>query len=235
MSIHNGHRQRLKERFLSEGLDSFEEHEVLELLLFYCIPRKDTNTTAHNLLNRFGSLAQVMDASVKDLETIDGIGNSAAVFLKLIKAAGRAYRISGHTHKVTLNTTDECGAYLVPFLEGSRYETIYLLSLDAKCMLLNCQKIGEGNINSANIHIRDIVDMALSTNATSVVLAHNHPSGIALPSHEDIRTTNNIARALSMVDVILMDHIIVADGDYVSMTQSGLFKPILPNGGSICD
>ncbi len=233
MSIHSGHRQRLRERFLSEGLDSFREHEILELLLFYCIPRRDTNATAHKLLDRFGSLAQVMDASVKELQSVEGIGHNASVFLKLVKAAGRSYQISSHSQKLFLNSIEECGEYLMPFLEGERYETIYLLSLDAKCMLLNCQKIGEGNINSANIHIRDIVDMALSTNATSVVLAHNHPSGIALPSHEDIHTTNNVARALSMVDVILTDHIVVADGDYISMVQSGLFKPLLPNGGGV--
>lgn len=230
MSIHEGHRQRLKNRFLSEGLDGFGEHEVLELLLFYCIPRRDTNEIAHKLLTRFGSLAQVMDASVKDIQSVDGIGENAAVFLKLVKAAGRAYQISSRAQKVCLNTIEECGDYLIPFLEGNRYETLYLLSLDAKCMLLNCQEIGLGGINSANVPIRHIVDMALSSNATSVVIAHNHPSGIALPSYEDIRTTNRLAQALHMVDVILTDHIIVADGDYISMTQSGLFTPLLSDG-----
>ncbi len=228
MSIHSGHRQRMKDRFLTEGMDGFKEHEVLELLLYYCIPRRDTNEIAHNLLERFGSLAQVMDASVKDLAAIDGIGSNAAVFLKIIKASGRAYQISKLSHNTVLSTVEECGAYLVPFLEGKRYETIYMLSLDAKCMVLNCQMVGQGGINSAGVHIRDIVDLALSTNATSVVLAHNHPSGVALPSYEDVRTTINIAQALSMVDVILNDHVIVADGDYVSMVQSGLFKPIIP-------
>lgn len=225
MSIHTGHRQRMKARYRTEGLDGFEEHQVLELLLFYCIPRRDTNVIAHNLLKRFGSLAQVMDAPARELEKIEGIGSNAAAFLKLVRDAGRRYQVSRVSQNKALRTIDECAKYLEPYFEGRTNETVFLLSLDAKCMVLNCQMVGEGGINSTGVPIRKIVDMALSSNATSVVLAHNHPSGIALPSKEDVQTTLKVAQALYLVDVVLNDHVIVADGDSISLAQSGMYQP----------
>lgn len=115
MSIHTGHRQRLKERFLKEGLDHFDEHQVLELLLFYCIPRIDTNPLAHALLERFGSLAQVLEAPVEELEKVPGIGSNAATFLSLTTAVGRYYLVNRSIQTVILPTIEKCGAYLVPF------------------------------------------------------------------------------------------------------------------------
>ncbi len=225
MSIHKGHRQRIRERFLKSGLSGFEEHEVLELLLFYCIPRCDTNGIAHNLVNRFGSFAQVLDAPVSELEKIGGIGANAAVFLSLMRQVSGYYQINRFAKNEALTSTDAYGRYLIPYFATQRSEEVYLLCLDAKCMVLSCQKVGDGSINATNISIRKIVEMALAANATSVVLAHNHPSGIAIPSAEDIATTKLVANALIMVDVILSDHIIVADGDYISLVQSNLYNP----------
>ena len=131
MSIHDGHRQRLKNRFIEEGLDHFEEHQVLELLLFYCIPRVDTNPIAHALLDHFGSLAQVLEAPVEELEKVPGIGRNAAVFLSLVTAAGRYYQINAASHHVILNTVRECGEYLLPRFYGRNREVVYMLCLDA--------------------------------------------------------------------------------------------------------
>ena len=139
MSVHTGHRQRLKERFLKEGLDHFDEHQVLELLLFYCIPRVDTNPIAHALLHRFGSLAQVLEAPVGELEKMPGIGHNAAVFLSLITAAGRYYQVNCASRNVILTSVEACGRYLMPFFYGRRNETVYLLCLDAKCKVLCCK------------------------------------------------------------------------------------------------
>ncbi|MBO5837896.1 MAG: DNA repair protein RadC [Oscillospiraceae bacterium] len=225
MSIHDGHRQRVRERFLNSDLTAFEDHEVLELLLFYCIPRCDTNEIAHRLVKRFGSFAQVLDAPVCELQKVEGIGESAAVFLSLMRSVSGYYQKSRLEKNTALTTISEYGNYLVPHFLTQRTEEVYLLCLDAKCMVLGCNKVGDGNINSTNISIRKIVDMAISSNATSVVLAHNHPSGIALPSAEDVATTKLVANALIMVDVILNDHIIVADNDYVSMVESNLYRP----------
>ena len=221
MSIHDGHRQRLKERFRTEGLDNFSDIQVLELLLFYCIPRKDTNPIAHALLDRFGSLSQVLDAPIAELAKVPGMGENAATFLSLTTAVGRYYQVDRAMNVDILTSVEKCGQYLVPFFYGRRNETVFLLCLDAKCKVLCCNEIGEGSVNSAGVPIRRIVEAALGVNATTVILAHNHPSGIALPSGEDVQTTQRVAAALSTVDIVLADHIIVADDDFVSMAQSG--------------
>lgn len=221
MSIHQGHRQRMKDRFRAEGLDNFSDVQVLELLLFYAIPQRDTNPLAHALIDHFGSLSQVMHASAEELEKVSGIKSNAATLIKLVTETVRYTGVDEMMHMKILSTIDECGEYLKSFLFHRRNETVFLLCLDAKCKVLCCKEIGEGSINSANVPIRRIVETALGANASSVVLAHNHPSGIAVPSAEDIQTTMRLARALSTVDIALVDHIIVADDDYVSLVQSG--------------
>lgn len=221
MSIHEGHRQRLKERFRKDGLDNFTDVQVLELALFYCIPRKDTNPIAHALLDHFGSLSQVLEASVEELQKVEGIGESTALYLSMLPQIGRYYLVDRTQREVILPTIDKCGAYLTPFFFGRPLETVFLLCLDAKCKVLCCREVGQGSVNSAGISVRKIVEVALGANATSVIMAHNHPSGLALPSPEDIQTTKRVAAALAAVEIHLADHIVVADGDYVSMVQSG--------------
>lgn len=225
MSIHDGHRQRLKNRFREEGLDHFEEHQVLELLLYYTIPRRDTNPIAHELLKKFGSLAQVLDARPEELAKVPGMGDSAATFLSLITAVGRYYLVNRTMQETILPSIEKCGQYLVPFFYGRRNETVFILCLDAKCKVLCCKEMGEGSVNSAGVPIRRIVETALGANATSVILAHNHPSGFALPSGEDVQTTRRVAMALDAVEIELVDHIVVADDDFVSLAQSGLYSP----------
>ena len=221
MSIHEGHRRRLKERFLREGLDGFTDIQVLELLLFYVIPRKDTNPIAHELLARFGTLARVLDAPVSKLTQVEGITENGATFLKLVRELDRRYVLS-QGQDIILNTIEDCCNYLSCFFKGKRNETVFLLSLDAKLKLLSCREVGEGSINYASVPIRRCVEMALEDGATSVILAHNHPSGIAVPSNDDIHTTRRLAMALSAVEIQLADHIVVADDEYVSMVQSGI-------------
>ena len=219
--IHAGHRQRLKERFLQEGLDHFSQVNALELLLFYCVPRRDTNPLAHKLLEHFGKLHNVLEASYEELMKVEGVNENIATYLTLLHATGRYYVKNRNQENVILTTIDQCGDYLMPHFHGLQNETVFLLCLDAKCKVLACKKVGEGSVNSASISIRKIVETALGSNAVSVVLAHNHPSGLAIPSVEDIQTTRRIAAALQSVEVQLADHIVVADGDYVSMVQSG--------------
>ena len=225
MSIHDGHRQRLKNRFLIEGLDNFEPVQVLELLLFYCIPRIDTNPVAHKLMEHFGSLHQVLEASPEELKKVPGIGDSVATFLPLVTSAGRYYNVECAQDVKILTSLAQCGKYLIPKFFGRRNETVFLLCLDAKCKVLCCKEVGEGSVNSAAVPIRRIVEMALGANATSVVLAHNHPSGVAVPSNEDVQTTRRLAMALNAVEITLIDHMVVADGDYVSLRQSGMYDP----------
>ena len=221
IQIHKGHRQRIRNRFREEGLDNFSDVQVLELILFYAIPQKDTNPTAHALLEHFGTLSQVLEATVEELMKVPGVGESAAVLLKLITEMGRYYLVNRSQQFTILTTLEACAKYIVPRFFGRRVEMVYVLCLDAKCKVLCCKEMGEGSVNSAGISVRKIVELALAVNATTVVLAHNHPSGVAFPSDEDIQTTRRLASALQMVEIGLADHIIVADDDYISLVQSG--------------
>ena len=193
MSVHAGHRKRLKERFRQEGLDSFDELHVLELLLFYCIPQKDTNLLAHELLDRFGSLPQVLEATAEELEKVPGVGEHVSTLLTLITDISRYYMVSRSARFDVLLTNEQCGDYLLPYFVGRRDETVFMLCLDAKCKVLCCKEVGRGSVNSAGVPVRRVVETALGVNATTVILAHNHPSGIALPSKEDILTTRRVA------------------------------------------
>lgn len=224
-SIHTGHRQRLKERFRQEGLDSFDELHVLELLLFYAIPQGDTNPLAHELLRRFGSLTGVLEAKREELEQVKGLGEHSVTLLRLVTELSRYYAVQRMSMERVLPTLEKCGEYLVPFFIGQREETVYLLCLDGKCKVLACRKLGQGGVNSVGVPIRRVVETALNTNASSVILAHNHPSGLALPTTEDVQVTKKVATALDLVGVRLADHVIVADQDFVSLTDSGLYNP----------
>lgn len=220
VSVHKGHRERLKQRFLEEGLDHFTDVQVLELLLFYAIPQKDTNPIAHTLLDHFGSLSRVLDAPVEELKKVSGIKDNTATLLALVTQLCRYYQVDSAQRVEILNSLEACGNYLVPRFFGRTKETVFLLCLDAKCKVICCKEIGEGSVNAASISIRKVVETALNANATSVILAHNHPSGLALPSEEDVLTSKQLYTALRAVDIVLADHMVVADGDYVSMAQS---------------
>ncbi len=224
-SVHAGHRERMKKRFRQEGLDSFDEVNVLELLLFFGIPRGDTNVLAHTLIEHFGSFSQVLDAPAEELEKIPGIGEHAATLLVLMKEMSRYYLVSRNDRCPILTTTEACGAFLLPYYVGKLEETVFLLCLDSKCKVICCKQVGQGSVNSAGISVRKIVEIALTANAVSVVLSHNHPSGLAIPSNEDILTTQRIAVALDAVGIVLADHIVVADDDFVSMADSDLYHP----------
>ena len=224
MSIHKNHRQRMKDRYTEFGLDSFQEHEVLEMLLYYCIPRKDTNEIAHKLIDRFGGVAKTLEAPVEELEKVDGMGPNSAQFLKMLYDLD-GYRAK-HSPKVKmLHTADEFGNYLLPYFKGSKVEKVMLLCLDGKAQVLSCREIAEGTVNATAVSVRKIVEVALTEGATAVVLAHNHPSGIALPSPEDIATTLQVEKALSTIDVALVDHLVVEGNEFISLASSGSYKP----------
>ena len=224
MSIHSGHRERVKKRYREEGLDGFAPHQVLEMILFYCIPRQDTNPLAHRLLDTFGSLEAVLHASPKELKKVEGVSDGVADYLTMFRSVARFCRIQEAQTAKILKSAEDCGNYLLPHFYNLSRETVYLLCLDAKCQVLCCKKLGEGSVNTAAVPIRRIVETALADNAVMVILAHNHPSGLAIPSGEDVQTTRRLAVALDTVDITLADHIVVADNDFVSMTQSGFYR-----------
>lgn len=224
MSIHKGHRQRLKKQFLHSGFDGFSEVQKLELVLCYSIPQGDVNPLAHALLDRFGSYHGVFDAPFEELKKVPGIGEHTATHLKLITQFNKAYLTSRTQMIDILDAVEKAGEYLVPRFYGERDEVVYMICLDAKYKVLGCKKIFHGSVNSASIDTRKIVEMALLYNASCVIIAHNHTSGIALPSDDDKVTTRKIEEALRSVHVVLSDHIIVADDDFVSMADNGFFR-----------
>lgn len=225
MSIHKEHRMRVKKRFLGEGLDHFDEVHALELLLFYGKPRDDVNPLAHRLLEHFGGLHQVLTAPPEQLMLVDGVGEHVAILLSLVKGISQKYLIGNEASGVPLNTKEACGKYLMDRFLGRRDETVMLLCLDAKRLPLCCRIVSEGSVNTAEVSVRKVVEAALAVNATTAVLAHNHPSGIAVPSMEDIITTRRMAAALDAVGILLEDHIVVAGRDYVSLRDSNYYNP----------
>ena len=219
-SIHDGHRQRMKQEFLDRPR-SFPDHKLLELLLFYTNPRRDVNPLAHALMDRFGSFAGVLDALPEELERVPGMGMSSAALFKAVKeAAGRYLTNSSDVSNIINDAHDAC-ALLRPYFFGAREERAYLLCMDGKRRCLGIREVSRGSVNSASITVRRVMEAVLALNAASVILAHNHTSGIALPSAEDKLTTANLERMLSAVGVTLEDHIILTVDDAVSLRDSG--------------
>ena len=222
MGVHDGHRDRLRQSYLEHGLMSMNDINALELLLFYAIPRRDTNEIAHRLLDRFGSLDGVFSASAEELIEVDGIGENAAALLTLIPEIMKKSRVSKTREIRQIRSSDEAGAYLLPYFLNERDEVVYLLCLDTKRAVICCAEMSRGVVNSVDTGIRRIVEKALKARACSAIIAHNHPDGIALPSREDEVFTRALFNALETVGIRLEDHIIVAEDDYISMADTGL-------------
>lgn len=226
MSEFTGYQKRAVEHFREQGLQTMDEAHVLELLLFFADQPKNTYHLSHALLGHFGSLEKVINAPMEMLEMVLGVDQRIAV---LISLTGQIARYCQTQHSADaprqLRTSRACAEYLKPFFSGQRNEKVYLLCLDSKASVICCREIEEGSVCSANVPIRKIMEIVLSLNTVSVVLAHNHPGGLPHPSGEDIVTTKRLAVALDGIDVFLADHIIFADGDYVSLAQVGYYRP----------
>lgn len=218
--MHEGHRKRVKDRFLSEGLDNFEPHNMLELLLFYAVPQKDTNETAHRLLSKFGSINGVFDASTDELMTVEGVGEHAATLIKLIPSFARIYTDGAGEKYDSYDSIDKIGKMLIAKYVGISVETVMLTLLDNRFRLLSCAKIFEGSVNSVALTPRLLVEPALFAHASMAVLSHNHPGGIAIPSGDDLNTTALVRDAFSLVGVDLIEHIIVSDKRYTCIMKS---------------
>ena len=214
----------MKDRFLRHGLENFDDHNVLELLLFYAVPRRDLGPLSHELMNRFGSLAGVLEASAEELREVAGLGESGAQLLRLVPAVSRRYMVSQTPRGEKLARSAAIARYLIPFFMYEREELVFALLLDARRQVLCCEELGRGVVDSVTLNARQVVELALLHKASYVALAHNHPSGIALPSAEDEAITLRVRNALSLVGVSLADHIVVAGCDYVSMAESGLLN-----------
>lgn len=222
MGIHDGHRDRLRSLFLFHGLDGFNDLNALELLLFYAIPRRDTNPIAHELLDRFGSLSGVFEASEQELCQISGLSKNAAALIMLVPQLMKKSMLSKVSDMKQILSSNDAGAYLAPHFINERDEILLLLCLDSQKRIIACSEVGRGIVNSVEANIRRIVETALKSKASSVIIAHNHPDSVALPSAADEYVTKQISASLSLVGISLADHIIVSGDDFVSFADSGM-------------
>lgn len=220
--IHKGHRKRLRNQFLKSGItQDIPDHQLLEFLLFYSIPRKDTNELAHNLLDAFGgSLVNVFDAPYEELLKVKGISENTAALIKfIIPMATRYLRESSNTNGFLKNTSQIIG-YLQPKFYSEMSEVSYLLCLDGRGKILDCPKLSHGDAVSVSVSLRNVAETAIKSGATMVVLAHNHPKGFPLPSENDIKFTSQVSNFLRALNIRLVDHIIVGNGEAVSLAAS---------------
>ena len=223
-SIHTGHRRRTRDEFLTNGLNGMPDHRVLELLLFYAIPQGDVNPLAHALIDRFGSLAGVFHATPEQLMEVDGVGYNTAVLIGLVPAVAARYSQVNSRFDGQLVTAWQFRQLLLPLFFGQRSELAYLVCMDGKNKLLVTKKLGEGIADTVQITARKVLETALACNATRVVLAHNHVSGVAIWSDADLDTTLRLKSVLREAGIELVDHFIIAGDDMVSMVDSGLLR-----------
>ena len=220
MASHIGHRGRVKTEFLTRGLEGWPDHRVLELLLFYAIPQGDVNPLAHELIDRFGSLAKVLDASPDELSKVTGLGEHSVALIKMIPAVSGRYVAQRSGPGELVHTANDAAKLLSPYFYGAANEMAYVLCLDAKGKLLGIRKVSEGNILNSDVNIRRVAEICMALGAVYFYLAHNHTSQLAFPSAEDWQCTDVIKCALAPLGVSLVDHLIFVEGDVVSLRES---------------
>ena len=226
-NIHAGHRNRLKEEIVSADITEPKlPVKLLEMLLFYGTPQKDTSPIAHELIKTFGSFSGVLEAEIDDIQKVSGITRNSASLIKLILPLLRTYTLEKYEFSESLKNLDEIGNYIFAKYFAVNKECLSLLCLNHLGKVLSFEIIMTGSVDSVGLSVRDIVSKAMKSNATAVVIAHNHPGGIALPSKQDIIVTRELKNALSTISVELLDHIILSTEDYVSMASSNDFDYI---------
>ena len=214
---HKDHRSRLRKRFQDDGLSGFEDHNILELLLFFSIPRKDTNELAHSLIDKFGSLSAVFDADYNLLVNTEGVGENTATLIKLIPALARAYLMDKETRYPNFSDLHKLGTYLVNYFVGMTKERLIAIFLNNRAEMIDTLIVSDGVVNSTGISIRKIAEAAFARNASFVVLAHNHPDGDSRPSEEDISLTRTYMATFRDIDLPLVEHIVVGGSGYTGI------------------
>lgn len=216
MGIHDGHRQKLRKNFIEVGLEGKTDHQILELLLTYALPRIDVNPLAHELIDRFGSLSGVLDADITQLTKINYVSENVAVLLKLIPQISAKYYQSKHGKRVRLNTVDAIKDYMIPQLANEKTEVFYVLCLDTHLNLTRAIRHSEGSPSGTSIDIRALANQVLNAGTDRIILVHNHLSNSVEPSPADIDATRKIQTAFEMLNVNVLDHVIISGDKYFS-------------------
>ncbi len=223
---HEEHRKRMRERYSITGFSGMQDHEILEMLLFYSIPRIDTNVLAHDLINRFQTFSGVLEASEEELLSVKGVGKNTATLIKMMIPLFHEYSKSSN-NATRLKDSQATSKFLRKYYTGVMNERVMLICIDSSGKVLSFETICEGDCCSCLLNVRRLIEISLRNPLTAgVILAHNHPNGVALPSREDIDSTVELIRMLANVNVKLVDHFIIAGEEYTSMATSVNFKSI---------
>lgn len=225
--VHNGHRKRMRQRIIADGIESLMPHELLEVLLYPMMPRKDTNEIAHKLIDKFGSFVNVLDADVTQLQEF--LSEPAAVYLCKLPEIMRKYYTEKVAAKPKLSMYKSAVEYLTPCLSTLSVEEVHLLSLTATGSLIKHERLQRGVANQSNVYIREVVKRALQAQASAVILAHNHPSGNPMPSKADEDFTRRLCVAMQMIELPLFDHIIIGHNKAYSFKLDGNLDSYLNN------
>lgn len=226
-NVHKDHRKRAREMYQKNGIDAMPDHNILELLLFYGIPYRDTNPIAHELIEKYHDLNGVLDAPVRELVKTDGIGENAAMLIKLVRDISSRYYDNAINSKVNLASGERLYDFIKMKYLGETREIVYMLSLDSHGRLKHCIKVADGTPTSAVADNRSLVELALRFDVTNAVIAHNHPNGFATPSQADISATQTIAGLFNTVNINFIDHVIVAEDDLFSFAMSKKYSSYL--------
>lgn len=217
-----GHRERLRSRLISAGPDSLADHEMIEMVLFLAIPRRDTKQLARFLIARFGSFAAVISASVPDLLAMEGLGEAGVAALKIVQAGSQRLARAEVLYRPVLSNWERLMEYLQAVLAREKVEQFRILFLDNRNRLLADQAQAKGTVNHTPVYPREVVRRALELHATAIILVHNHPSGDPSPSTDDIDMTKEIKKAAAALSIVLHDHVIVGNGQWLSFRKTGL-------------
>lgn len=219
-NVHKGHREKVKQRYYESGLNSMPDHNILEMLLFFGIPQKDTNPIAHELMTTFGSFSGVLEASYKDLRNVKGMTENAACLLSMILPTYKRYVADIHKKKRKFDTPEQMADFLRPLYLDTPNERIYAMCFDQHNNLIACRVVSDGDIDSSYLDVRQLASIVLEVKAKKVVISHNHPNGTLRPSSDDCKITETARDLLALLKVQLVDHIIITDESYVSMVKS---------------
>ncbi|MGI6085338.1 MAG: RadC family protein [Acetivibrionales bacterium] len=227
LNVHAGHRSRIRERYMEEGLDNFSDHEVIELLLFYSIPQRDTNALAHRMVKEFGTLPDLLEADPRDIARRCKVSLNTAILISLAAPLSRRYLKQKWGNRPVVNSSSVAGNYAISLFAGRVYECFFIICLDSQNHVNHAALVHEGTINEAPVYPRIIVETALRHKANSIILAHNHPGGSLKPSNADIDVTSKICQAMKAISVNVVDHIIVAGNRYFSFAEQGLLDSLI--------
>lgn len=226
-NVHAGHRGRIKERYMDEGLDNFSDHEVIELLLFYSIPQRNTNTIAHRMIKEFGTLHDLLEADPRDIERRCKVSLNTAILVSMVAPLSRQYLKQKWGNRPVVNSSTIAGNYALSLFAGRIYECFFIICLNSQNRVNHSALVHEGTINEAPVYPRIIVETALRHKANSIILAHNHPGGSLKASNADIDVTRKIYQAMKTISITVADHIIVAGDRYFSFAEQGLLDSLI--------